>query len=211
MQQGIKINKIMGLLSDALDFVGRGRERALDVFNEAQRAFDELKFNEMLDTLIDKGNDFYNDFNELMDTIKDTVSDFKVVVPFNEKKESFDYEVKYGLLVVTVNSDDGKGFRETKTTVPSNCNVDEIRHVVNRKEGVVVVIIPKNISEDEKVKKFKSDAISKVKQTADKIRELADAVASSTSAPKSKGKTSKSTAHKVVRDEKGRFVAQKKA
>ena len=201
----------MGLLSDSLDFVRRGSERAFGGFNEAQRVFDELKFNEMLDTLIDKGNDFYNDFNELMDTIKDTVSDFKVVVPFNEKKETFDYEVKDGLLVVTVNSDDGKGFRETKTTVPSNCNVDEIRHVVNRKEGVVVVIIPKNISEDEKVKKFKSDAISKVKQTADKIRELADAVASSTSAPKSKGKTSKSTAHKVVRDEKGRFVAQKKS
>lgn len=197
----------MGLLSNALELMGRGRERALDVFNEAQRAFD---FDEMLDTLLEKGNSFYNDFSELMDAIKDTVSDFKVVVPFNEKKESFNYEVKDGVLIVTVNSDDGKGFRETKTTIPSNCNVDEIHHVVNRKDGNVIVIIPKNVSEDEKVKKFKNDAIAKVKQTADKIKELAESVASSTSAPKSNGKHGKSKAHKVTRNAKGQFVAQKK-
>ena len=205
----------MGLRDSLLRIIDNGGRQALSLFDEAQRAFDNFDFDATVDSLLEKGNTLYGNFNDLMKNIKDTVSDFKVIVPFNEKKEKFSYDVKDNVLTVTVT---GKGTkRETKVTVPSNCIVDELSHSINQKRRELIVTIPKDVSKDENLLRIKENAVGKAKETVgwlkSALQERAEAVAKSTSAPTSKPRAKKSVGNvkpKIVRDANGRFVSTKK-
>ncbi len=200
----------MNDLRNALSrFIDNGARQALSMLNEAQRAFDNFDFDASIDSIMETGKGAYNGFNEFMKTIKDSVSDFKIVIPFNEKKEKFDINVEDNVITVTVN---GKGtHRETKATIPSNCIIDKLERFVDKKKGNLIVVIPKNISEDEGLKKIKENVSEKVNKTAswlkDALKERAEKVAASTVSPSPK-KHQKT--RKFVRGADGKFRATKK-
>jgi hypothetical protein len=166
----------------------------------------------------------FDDFNDFMRTVKDSVSDFKVIIPFNEKKEKFDINIEDGIITVKVT---GKGTRrETKATIPSNCIIDKLERFVDKKKGNLVVVIPKDLTEDENVKKlreFKNSIFAEVGNKAngtaawikDALKERAEAVADSTQAPTSKRNPKKNvgrTKPKIIRGKDGKFrSATKKA
>ena len=200
----------MGLLQRLLD---NSERRALSLLDEAQRALDNFDFDTTVDSIMKTGRDVFDGFNDFMKTVKDSVSDFKIIIPFNEKKEKFDIKIEDDVITVTVK---GKGVhRETKATIPGNCIVDELKRFVDKKNGNLVVVIPKDISEDENIKKFKDSVTEKGSTTAswikDALKEKAESVAASTTAPNVKHKQAKKPTQKtkVVRDKNGRFVATK--
>ena len=161
---------------------------------------------------------FLGGFNDFIKTVKDTVSDFKVIIPFDEKREKFNISIDNGVITVKVT---GKGTRrETKATIPSNCITDQVKHFVDKKRGNLVVVIPKNVTEDENLKKIKDNFAGAVNETTswlkDALKERAEAVAASTTAPTSKPKAEKKSATrkpepKVVRGKDGKFKSAKKA
>ena len=114
----------------------------------------------------------------------------------------------------------GKGTkRETKATIPSNCITDKVKHFVDKKKGNLVVVIPKDVAEDENLKKIKDTFTDAVNDTTswlkDALKERAEAVAASTTPPTSKAKTKKKTTGpkpqpKVVRGKDGKFTSAKK-
>lgn len=188
-------------------------DNALSLLSDAQKAFDRFDLDSTIDSIMETGKNAFDNFNDFMKTVKDTVSDFKVIVPFNEKKEKFDISIEDGIISVKVK---GKGTRrETNATIPSNCNVDELKHFVDKKNGNLVVVIPKNIAEDENLKKFKESVTTKVNSTAtwlrDALKEKAASVAASTTAPNVRHKNAKKHAvkPKIVRGKDGRFVSSK--
>ena len=150
----------MGILRDSLSrILDNGERQALSLLNEAQRAIDNFDFDATVNTLRERGNTLYGSLNDLMKNIKDSVSDFKVIVPFNEKKEKYEYSVEDGVIKVTVK---GKGsLRETSATIPSNCIIDKLSVFVDKKKGNLVITIPKNLTEDENIKKFKESVFCK--------------------------------------------------
>ena len=210
----------MGILRDSLSrILDNGERQALSLLNEAQRAIDNFDFDATVNTLRERGNTLYGSLNDLMKNIKDSVSDFKVIVPFNEKKEKFSYNVTGDVLTVTVT---GKGTKsETKVTVPSNCIVDEMTHTINQKRRELIVSIPKDITKDENLVKAKEECWKRVNEASakakdsvgwlkDALKERAEAVAASTTAPTSKPRAKKSVSKakpKVVRGANGRFVS----
>ena len=133
--------------------------------------------------------------------------------------ETFEYGVDGDEIIVTIIT--STGYRKTKASVPKNCLVDKMRHVINNKKNELIIIIPKDVKNDDKVKDIQDKifakvetARAKVNETADKviksIKERAEEVANSTNAPstkKSNGNNLKVS--KVVRNEKGQFVATK--
>jgi hypothetical protein len=190
---------------------------ALSLLNDAQRAFDNFDFDATIDSIMETGKNAFDGFNDFMKTIKDSVSDFKIIIPFNEKKEKFDINIdEDGVITVKVT---GKGTRrETKATIPSNCIIDKLNHFVDKKKGNLVVVIPKNVAEDENLKKIKETVTTKVNNTAswlkDALKERAEAVAASTHAPTSKRNSKKNVGKvkpKIVRGKDGKFVSTKKA
>jgi len=206
----------MSLFGNALSrLIDNSERQALSVLSEAQRAIDNFDFDATFDSIMKTGKNAFDGFNDFMKTVKDSVSDFKIIIPFNEKKEKFDINIKDGVITVKVT---GKGTRsETKATIPSNCITDRLNHFVDKKKGNLVVVIPKNVAEDENLKKFKDNVTTKVNNTTswikDALKERAEAVAASTTAPTTKPKTHRK-AHikpKVVRGADGRFKSTKKA
>jgi len=195
---------------------------ALSLLNDAQRAFDNFDFDATIDSIMETGKNAFDGFNDFMKTIKDSVSDFKVIIPFNEKKEKFDINIEDGVITVKVT---GKGTRrETKATIPSNCIIDKLNRFVDKKKGNLVVVIPKNVAEDENLKKFKETVTTKVNNTAswlrDALKEKAEAVAASTNPPVASTKKCPKPKYrvrttpdkpKVVRGKDGKFVSTKKA
>lgn len=206
----------MGLRDSLLRIIDNGERQALSLFDEAQRAFDNFDFDATVDSIIEGGKTAFANLNDVMKNIKDTISDFKVIVPFNEKKEKYEYSVEDGVIKVTVR---GKGsLRETSATVPSNCIIDKLSVFVDKKKGNLVITIPKNLAEDETFKKLKESVTSKANGTADwlkdALKEKAEKVAASTTAPTSKPKAKKTTGKvktKVVRGKDGKFKSVKKA
>jgi len=176
------------------------------------KAIDDFDLDSTIDAVMESGKNAIAGFNDFIKTVKDTVSDFKVIIPFNEKTEKFNINVEDGVITVKVT---GKGTRrETTATIPSNCLVDDIKHFIDKKNGNLVVVIPKNVSEDENLKKFKNTVTGAVNDTAawlkDALKEKAEAVAASTTAPTSKPgntKRSKQNVKKVTRGKDGKFVA----
>ena len=204
----------MGILSRLID---NGERQALSMLNEAQRALNNFDFDATVDSIMEAGKNAFDGFNDFMKTVKDSVSDFKIIVPFNEKKEKFNININNGVITVSVN---GKGSRrETTATIPSNCITENMNHFVDKKKGNLVVVIPKDLTEDENLKKFKDNVTTKVNGTAawikDALKEKAEAVAASTQAPTSKHNSKKNVGKvkpKIVRGKDGKFKsAAKKA
>jgi hypothetical protein len=203
----------MGILDTALSRLIDNRE---SIIEEARRAFDAFDFDAAFDALTKKGSELYGGFNDFMKTVKDTVSDFKIVIPFDGRYEKFKYEINGDTLKVRV---DGKhGFRETSASIPDNCKTDEIRHFVNDKKRLLIVVIPKTIKDDKSIKEAKEKVVKTAKSTADWIvkvikdkRAAAESVAKGTTPPTSSPKRAKrpTPVKKVVRDAKGRFVSTK--
>ena len=192
-------------------------KNALSLLSEAQRAIDSFDFDATVDSIVEGSKNAFAGFNDIMKNIKDTISDLKVIVPFNEKKEKYEYSIEDGILKVTVRGKNS--LRETSTTIPSNCIIDRLSVFVDKKKGNLIITIPKNLAEDENLKKFKDTVSSKANDTAswikDALKERAEAVAASTAAPTSKPKAKKNVGRvkpKVVRGKDGKFrSASKKA
>jgi hypothetical protein len=191
-------------------------KNALALLSEAQRAIDNFDFDATVDSIVEGSKNAFTGFNDIMKNIKDTISDLKVIVPFNEKKEKYEYSIEDGILKVTVRGKNS--LRETSTTIPSNCIIDRLSVFVDKKKGNLIITIPKNLAEDENLKKFKDTVSSKANDTAswikDALKERAEAVAASTAAPTSKPKAKKNVGKvkpKIVRGKDGKFKAAKKA
>lgn len=206
----------MGILGNALSrLIDNGERQALSLLSEAQRAFDNFDFDATVDSIMESGKSAFDSFNDFMKNVKDTISDLKVIVPFNEKNDKFNIDIKDGMLKVTVVGKKGKSISETTTTIPSNCIVDEMTHCVDKKNGKLIVTIPKKLSEDENIKAFKNSIASKASGTAswikDALKERAEQVAASTTAPTSKKGAKKAPPHArvhVTRGKDGKFVAK---
>ena len=206
----------MGILKNLFPrLVDDGERQVTSLMNEVQKAFDDFDFDATMDSVLESGRNAIAGFNDFIKTVKDTVSDFRVVIPFNEKTEKFNINIDDNVITVTVN---GKNtHRETKATIPSNCITKDAKHFVDKKKGNLVVVIPKNVSEDENLKKIKDTVSGAVNDTAswikDALKERAESVAASTTAPTSKPKASKKTARKpqpkVVRGKDGKFKSVK--
>lgn len=205
----------MGIIGNALSrLIDNGERQALSLLSEAQRAIDNFDFDATVDSIVEGSKNAFAGFNDIMKNIKDTISDLKVIVPFNEKKEKYEYSVEDGTLKVTVRGKNS--VRETSTTIPSNCIIDKLTVFVDKKNGNLIITIPKNLAEDENIKKFKDTVASKANGTAnwikDALKERAESVAASTSAPTSKPK-SKHKANvkpRIVRGSDGKFKSVKK-
>ena len=209
----------MGILSRLID---NGERQALSMLNEAQRALNNFDFDATVDSIMEAGKNAFDGFNDFMKTVKDSVSDFKIIVPFNEKKEKFNININNGVITVSVN---GKGSRrETTATIPSNCITEKMNHFVDKKNGNLVVVIPKDLTEDESVKKLRelqksifAEVGNKANGTAswikDALKERAEAVAASTTAPSSKRNSKKNVGKvkpKIVRGKDGKFKSTAK-
>lgn len=189
------------------------------LFDENERQFDSIfsQFDRTMSSLSKHANSLLSETNDLMKQIKDGISDFKLIVPFNEGIENFKYEIKDGVLTVKVekSAENSNSFHQVSTTIPSNCKVDELDYHINKKDKTLVITIPKDIKNDENLKKFTDTAINKLKEAKETIssviKENANKVAQYSSTPRRKSfSTSKTTKAKIVRDEKGRFVSSDK-
>lgn len=210
----------MGIIGNALSrLIDNGERQALSLLSEAQRAINNFDFDATVDSIVEGSKNAFAGFNDIMKNIKDTISDLKVIVPFNEKKEEFKYDIEGNILKVTVCSKNCiKNFskRETTVTIPGNCMLDKISHTVDKKHGNLIITIPKNLAEDENIKKFKDTVASKANGTAnwikDALKERAESVAASTSAPTSKPKSKHKAKVKprIVRGSDGKFKSVKK-
>ena len=88
MNKLIKKLRIMGILRNLFPRLIDDSERQMSsLMNEVQRAFDDFDFDARMDSVLESGRKAMAGFNDFIKTVKDTVSDFKVIIPFNEKKE----------------------------------------------------------------------------------------------------------------------------
>ena len=207
----------MGLLRNLFPrLIDDGERQALSIMDEVNRAFDNFDFDATMNSIMESGRNAIAGFNDFIKTVKDSVSDFRVIIPFDEKREKFNISIDGNVISVKVT---GKGTkRETKATIPSNCITDKVKHFVDKKKGNLVVVIPKDVAEDENLKKIKDTFAGAVNDTTswlkDALKERAEAVAASTTPPTSKAKTKKATRPKpqpkVVRGKDGKFTSAKK-
>lgn len=192
---------IINALSRLLD---NGQRQTLSFFDEVQRTINDFDFDAGVKSLRDGFNDFFKN-------VKETISDFKLIVPFDERCETFEFNIENGMVTVNIEGDNSS--RTVTATIPSNCKIDEAKHFIDSKHRNLVIVIPKNLAEDENVKKLKEKAETLHHDTAswlkNALKERAEKVASSTQAPTSKPKAAKTASHKFTRDEKGRFVSAK--
>ena len=202
----------MGLIRNLFPRPYDDTERQVTSFmRDINKAFDDFDFDATVDSIVKGSKSAFASLNDIAKSVKDTVSDLKVIIQYDEKNEKFEYKVEDGILKVRVTGKNS--VRETSATVPSNCLVDKITHYVDKKNGNLVVRIPKDVKNDENVKKFKESVINTANGTAEWIKnalkERAESVAASTTAPTSKPKTAKKPVRKphskVVRGKDGKF------
>lgn len=202
----------MGLIRNLFPRLYDDTERQVTSFmRDINKAFDDFDFDATVDSIVKGSKSAFASLNDIAKSVKDTVSDLKVIIQYDEKNEKFEYKVEDGILKVRVTGKNS--VRETSATVPSNCLVDKITHYVDKKNGNLVVRIPKDVKNDENVKKFKESVINTANGTAEWIKnalkERAESVAASTTAPTSKPKTAKKPVRKphskVVRGKDGKF------
>jgi mRNA-degrading endonuclease RelE of RelBE toxin-antitoxin system len=202
----------MGLIRNLFPRLYDDTERQVtSLMRDINKAFDDFDFDATVDSIVKGSKSAFASLNDIAKSVKDTVSDLKVIIQYDEKKEKFEYKVEDGILKVRVTGKNS--VRETSATVPSNCLVDKITHYVDKKNGNLVVRIPKDVKNDENVKKFKESVINTANGTAEWIKnalkERAESVAASTTAPTSKPKTTKKPVRKphskVVRGKDGKF------
>jgi len=202
----------MGLIRNLFPRLYDDTERQVtSLMRDINKAFDDFDFDATVDSIVEGSKSAFASLNDIAKSVKDTVSDLKVIIQYDEKNEKFEYKVEDGILKVRVTGKNS--VRETSATVPSNCLVDKITHYVDKKNGNLVVRIPKDVKNDENVKKFKERVINTANGTAEWIKnalkERAESVAASTTAPTSKPKASKKPTRKphpkVVRGKDGKF------
>ena len=202
----------MGLIRNLFPRLYDDTERQVtSLMRDINKAFDDFDFDATVDSIVKGSKSAFASLNDIAKSVKDTVSDLKVIIQYDEKKEKFEYKVEDGILKVRVTGKNS--VRETSATVPSNCLVDKITHYVDKKNGNLVVRIPKDVKNDENVKKFKESVINTANGTAEWIKnalkERAESVAASTTAPTSKPKATKKPIRKphskVVRGKDGKF------
>ena len=202
----------MGLLRNLFPRLYDDTERQVtSLMRDINKAFDDFDFDATVDSIVKGSKSAFASLNDIAKSVKDTVSDLKVIIQYDEKNEKFEYKVEDGILKVRVTGKNS--VRETSATVPSNCLVDKITHYVDKKNGNLVVRIPKDVKNDENVKKFKESVINTASGTAEWIKnalkERAESVAASTTAPTSKPKATKKSIKKphskVVRGKDGKF------
>lgn len=202
----------MGLIRNLFPRLYDDTERQVtSLMRDINKAFDDFDFDATVDSIVKGSKSAFASLNDIAKSVKDTVSDLKVIIQYDEKNEKFEYKVEDGILKVRVTGKNS--VRETSATVPSNCLVDKITHYVDKKNGNLVVRIPKDVKNDENVKKFKESVINTANGTAEWIKnalkERAESVAASTTAPTSKPKTTKKPVRrphsKVVRGKDGKF------
>lgn len=202
----------MGLIRNLFPRLYDDTERQVtSLMRDINKAFDDFDFDATVDSIVKGSKSAFASLNDIAKSVKDTVSDLKVIIQYDEKNEKFEYKVEDGILKVRVTGKNS--VRETSATVPSNCLVDKITHYVDKKNGNLVVRIPKDVKNDENVKKFKERVINTANGTAEWIKnalkERAESVAASTTAPTSKPKASKKPTRKphpkVVRGKDGKF------
>ena len=202
----------MGLIRNLFPRLYDDTERQVtSLMRDINKAFDDFDFDATVDSIVKGSKSAFASLNDIAKSVKDTVSDLKVIIQYDEKNEKFEYKVEDGVLKVRVTGKNS--VRETSATVPSNCLVDKITHYVDKKNGNLVVKIPKDVKNDENVKKFKESVINTANGTAEWIKnalkERAESVAASTTAPTSKPKTAKKPVRKphskVVRGKDGKF------
>lgn len=202
----------MGLIRNLFPRLYDDTERQVtSLMRDINKAFDDFDFDATVDSIVKGSKSAFASLNDIAKSVKDTVSDLKVIIQYDEKNEKFEYKVEDGVLKVRVTGKNS--VRETSATVPSNCLVDKITHYVDKKNGNLVVKIPKDVKNDENVKKFKESVINTANGTAEWIKnalkERAESVAASTTAPTSKPKTTKKPVRKphskVVRGKDGKF------
>jgi mRNA-degrading endonuclease RelE of RelBE toxin-antitoxin system len=202
----------MGLIRNLFPRLYDDTERQVtSLMRDINKAFDDFDFDATVDSIVKGSKSAFASLNDIAKSVKDTVSDLKVIIQYDEKKEKFEYKVEDGILKVRVTGKNS--VRETSATVPSNCLVDKITHYVDKKNGNLVVRIPKDVKNDENIKKFKESVINTANGTAEWIKnalkERAESVAASTTAPTSKPKTIKKPVRKphskVVRGKDGKF------
>ena len=202
----------MGLIRNLFPRLYDDTERQVtSIMRDINKAFDDFDFDATVDSIVKGSKSAFASLNDIAKSVKDTVSDLKVIIQYDEKNEKFEYKVEDGILKVRVTGKNS--VRETSATVPSNCLVDKITHYVDKKNGNLVVRIPKDVKNDENVKKFKESVINTANGTAEWIKnalkERAESVAASTTAPTSKPKTTKKSVRKphskVVRGKDGKF------
>lgn len=202
----------MGLIRNLFPRLYDDTERQVtSLMRDINKAFDDFDFDATVDSIVKGSKSAFASLNDIAKSVKDTVSDLKVIIQYDEKNEKFEYKVEDGILKVRVTGKNS--VRETSATVPSNCLVDKITHYVDKKNGNLVVRIPKDVKNDENVKKFKERVINTANGTAEWIKnalkERAESVAASTTAPTSKPKTAKKPVRKphskVVRGKDGKF------
>jgi mRNA-degrading endonuclease RelE of RelBE toxin-antitoxin system len=202
----------MGLIRNLFPRLYDDTERQVtSLMRDINKAFDDFDFDATVDSIVKGSKSAFASLNDIAKSVKDTVSDLKVIIQYDEKKEKFECKVEDGILKVRVTGKNS--VRETSATVPSNCLVDKITHYVDKKNGNLVVRIPKDVKNDENIKKFKESVINTANGTAEWIKnalkERAESVAASTTAPTSKPKTTKKPVRKphskVVRGKDGKF------
>ena len=202
----------MGLIRNLFPRLYDDTERQVtSLMRDINKAFDDFDFDATVDSIVKGSKSAFASLNDIAKSVKDTVSDLKVIIQYDEKNEKFEYKVEDGILKVRVTGKNS--VRETSATVPSNCLVDKITHYVDKKNGNLVVRIPKDVKNDENVKKFKESVINTANGTAEWIKnalkERAESVAASTTAPTSKPKATKKPIRKphskVVRGKDGKF------
>ena len=202
----------MGLIRNLFPRLYDDTERQVtSLMRDINKAFDDFDFDATVDSIVKGSKSAFASLNDIAKSVKDTVSDLKVIIQYDEKNEKFEYKVEDGILKVRVTGKNS--VRETSATVPSNCLVDKITHYVDKKNGNLVVRIPKDVKNDENVKKFKESVVNTANGTAEWIKnalkERAESVAASTTAPTSKPKTTKKPIRKphskVVRGKDGKF------
>ena len=155
------------LATSAVSSIGRSM-RAFDRLDKMLDEFDKDAFTTSLfdtrDKLIARGNRLLSDMDKFAKRIQDTVTAFNYTVPFDSKNETLQYGVENGVLTVETESTSETSSRKStsQTTIPEDCDVSRMKHVIDDKAKMVRIIIPK-----------KGDSI---KDTTEQVRKVMDNV-----------------------------------
>lgn len=151
------------------------RKSALRLIDEAREAFDDFDTDEAIDSIVKKGNSICSALSEFGKSVKETISDFKVIVPFDEDNEELNYRIEGYTIFIRIKTK--HGFREMTASVPKNAIVDGAKLHINKKAKEAVIIIPKNLAEDEGLKNLKENLTEKISNATDEtLKKINDAV-----------------------------------
>ena len=174
------MDKFVNALSRIFD---DGKDRTLSFLND----FD---FGTMLDDMVERGKNLRDEINEAFKDFKESITDFTASVPFDEANETVKWEINDDTLTISVKSNDGRKSSETTVTIPNGCVIENAQGVIDRKNGMFVVTIPKDKDNNDKA----VEAVNRAKNACRGIF---------------KSKKHNNVKKTYVRDSKGRFAPKK--